>query len=201
MSIFSIFQSRPARMPLEEQLRVLADCGVKLSPEGTIEDLLSHHPREEYEAQPFKELIPVLGFEVEREPFAPLCHRLWMCDYERIEDHGAYAEVIARLHEMSERSLLISAITDFVDVEAGTAWVEFDLAGERIHWVAKVNNDSLDPSIIPKFDALLKSRGSPFRFYSSHTDFGQSSFFACFSVSEFERFRNEVRFKMRRIQE
>jgi len=110
------------------------------------------HSRTEHEATPYKELIPTLGFEMERDPFAPLCNRLWMCDYERVEDNGAYIDVITRLQQMSEQRLPISAITDHVDIEAETAWVEFDLAGSRIHWDAKVDNDWLDPYIVVKFD-------------------------------------------------
>src|SRR5436305_15248158 len=51
---------------------------------------------------------------MERNSFAHLSHRLWMCDYERVEDHGAYADVISRLHQMSEQSLPISGIIDVV---------------------------------------------------------------------------------------
>ena len=187
-------------MPLEQQLKTLADCGVALSPDATLDDLFSHYPREEYEAEPYKELIPVLGFEMERDVFGPLCPRLWMCDYERVEDHGAYADVIARLHQMSGKRLPISGISDFVDIDAGTAWVEFDLAGSRIHWDAKVDNDWLDPYIVIKFDSLLKIRDAAVRIYSNHSDFGQSAFFACLTPPEYERFQKLATFKLREIE-
>ena len=197
--MFSFFNKKPKSIPLEEQLKTLADCGVSLNPEATIEDLFMFHSREEHEAAPYKELIPTLGFEMERDSFAPLCHRRWMCDYERIEDHGAYADVVTRLCQMSEQSLAISGITDHVDIEAGIAWVEFDLAGSHAHWDAEVNDDWLDPNVVVKFDQLLATHGAPFRIYSNHTDFGQSAFFACLTPSEFERFQKLATFKLREI--
>lgn len=198
--MFSLFRKNRSTMPLDQQLQALAECGVTLSNEAKVEDLYMFHTQEEHEASPFKELIPTLGFEMERGSFAPLCHRLWMCDYERVEDHGAYADVVARLHQMSEKSLPISKITDYVDIEEGKAWVEFDLAGSPIHWDAKVDNDWLDPYIVIKFDKLLKSNGAPFRIYSNHTDFGQCAFFACLTQSEFERFQKLATFKLREIE-
>jgi hypothetical protein len=94
-------------------IKTLTDCGVVLSPEATVDDLFMFHSREEHGAAPYKELIPTLGFEMERDSFAPLCNRLWMCDYERVEDHGAYADVISRLHQMSEQG---------VDSKADLGW-------------------------------------------------------------------------------
>ena len=197
--MFSLFRKKPASISLEQQLKALADCGVTMSPEAILDDLFMFHSRAEHEATPYKELIPTLGFEMERDSFAPICNRLWMCDYERVEDNGAYADVVTRLQQMCGESLPISGITDHVDIEAETAWVEFDLAGSRIHWDAKVDNDWLDPYIVIKFDNLLKTHMTPFRIYSNHTDFGQSAFFACFTPTEFDRFQKLATFKLREI--
>jgi hypothetical protein len=194
------FRKRIPTLTLEQQLASLADCGITLNSEATPDDLLSHYSREQYEAVPYKELIPILGLELEREPFAPLSDRLWMCDYERIEDHGAYADVIDRLDRMSESSLHISDVTDHVDIDEGTAWVEFHKSGSRIHWDAKVHNDWLDPNIVVKFDKLLKDDPAGFRIYSNHRDFGQSAYFACLRPTEFQHFQKLVTFKLREIE-
>lgn len=194
--MFSLFRKKPAPVPSEEQLKALAVRGVTLNPEASMDDLSIFHSRAELEATPYKGLIPTLGFEMQRDSFIPLCNRLWMCDYERIEDNGAYADIIHRLHEMSEQSLPIFDIIDHVDIQAKTAWVEFNLAGSRIHWDAKVDDDWMDPHIVVKFDNLLKTRKTPFRIYSNHTDFGQSAFFACLAPAEFERFQKLATFKL-----
>lgn len=197
--MFSLFGKKARPVSLEEQFKVLAECGVALSPAATCDDLFGFHSRAEYEAAPYWELIPVLGMEMERDDFAPLCARLWMCDYERIEDHGSYADVIRRLDEMSEHALGLVEIADFVDLDAEEAWVEFETAGTRIRWDFKVDNDWLDPMAVVKFDQLLKTRGTPWRIYSNHTDFGQSAFFACLTLPEFERFRKLATFELREI--
>jgi hypothetical protein len=198
--MFSLFKKKSSPIPLEQQLEALADCGVTLNADVITDDLFMFHSRDELEATPYTELIPTLGYEIEREPFSPISNRLWMCDYERIEDHGSYADVVSRLHKMSEESLPISNTTDYVEIEEEIAWVEFDLAGTKIHWDAKVDNDWLDPRIVVKFDNLLQTHESPFRIYSNHTDFGQSAFFACFTRAEFERFQKLVTFKLSEIE-
>jgi len=53
-------------MPLEQQLLALAQCGVTLNPPVTVDEFFIFHSREVREAAPFKELIPNLGFEMER---------------------------------------------------------------------------------------------------------------------------------------
>ena len=49
------------------------------------------------ETVPYLGLMEVLGIELEREPYTPIADSLWMCDYERIKDHGAYKDVIDNL--------------------------------------------------------------------------------------------------------
>lgn len=197
--MFSFFRKKPSSMPLEQQLQALAECGIRLSPAAGVDDLFMFHAREVHEAAPFKELIPTLGFDMERDAFGPICQRLWMCDHERIEDHGAYADVIARLQQMSEGCLPITGITDHVDIEAEVAWVAFDLAGSRIRWDAEVDNDWLDPTVVVRFDELLRAHQKPFRIYANHTEFGQSAFYACLTPAEFERFRKLATFKLGEI--
>lgn len=74
--MFSLFRKKPSTIPLEQQLKALADCGGALSSEATVDDFFMFHSREEHEAAPYKELIPTLGFEMERDSFAPICNRL-----------------------------------------------------------------------------------------------------------------------------
>lgn len=197
--MFSLFRKKPSPVPLDDQLKALAECGVVLSPGARLEDLLLSDSQEEYEKVPFNALILVLGNEMERTPFAPLCRRLWQCDHERIEDDGAYAEVITRLHWMSDQILPLSNVTSHLDFEEKEAWVEFDLAEGRIHWDAEVDNDWLDFSIVIRFDSLLRENHSPVRLYANVTDFGQSSFLAGFTQSEFEHFQKLAPFKLREV--
>ena len=112
-----------------------------------------------------------------------------MCDYERIEDHGAYSDILERLELMTCRALGLAKISDHVDIDQKIAWVECDHNGVRIHWDAEVDNDWLDPSIIVNYDGLLVQSSSPHRIYSNHLDFGQSALFAAFTPEQYQCFR------------
>jgi hypothetical protein len=110
---------------------------IELSPGISVDDLFLFHTRAKMERQSYSYLVETLGDEIEREPFTPICPGLWMCDYERIEDTGAYVGVIDRLRLMARERLPIKNIRDRVDIENGEAWVEFELLDNAIHWDAK----------------------------------------------------------------
>lgn len=189
------FLRKPSTVSLHSQLNELAKLGVAPSANVTVDDWESFHPLADYEAKPYYNIIEALGWDIQRDDYSPMCASLWMCDYERIEDHGAYKEIIERLQLLSGSALSISNISDFVDIEGDKAWVEFDLGGTRHHWDAKVDNDWMDPYIIVRFDELLR-KNTNLTIYSNHTDFGQSALFTCMSAQQFEAFRKISRVKM-----
>ena len=179
---------RSKRVPLDEQLAQLAEAGVTPGDGVVREDLLSFETEEELEKAPYQGIIEVLGIDLEREPYTPICHRLWMCDYERIEDHGSYADILTRLELMTDGALGLTEIRDHVDIGEESAWVEFTCDGERIRWDPEVNDDWMDPVVIVNYDRLLKAKGKTLRLYSNHEDFGQSALFAAFSAEDFRKF-------------
>jgi hypothetical protein len=192
----------PNRVTIEQQVAILAEIGVTVNEGLAIDDLIAFEDRDEFELQPYVGLVEALGCEIEREPFTPKCNRLWMCDYERIEDHGDYQAVIERLEIMTDCALGLQDIKDYVDViEDDEAWVEFTYRGRTIHWDAEVDNDWLDPFIIVKYDALLKESRSLFRIYSNHTDYGQVAFFAAFTPEQKARFDEICKIKLILIEE
>lgn len=197
--MFSFFRRKPAPLSLERQLAALAECGIELSPGVTNDDLIDSCSREALEKNPFQSLIPALGQEVEREPFMPFSPRLWLCDFECIDDSGAYVDIVTRLHEMSGRCLPISGIAGHVDHDGEEAWVAFDLGGTKVRWEADCNDDWLDPSILVRFDRLLKSRNAPCRLYYNQRDFGQGAFLACLTPGQFGEFQKLATFKLREI--
>ena len=189
---------RPRSISLEEQLNTLRGCGLEINDGATIEDLFIFDSREKIEKEPYKGIVEALGYEIEREPFTPVCMKLWMCDYERIEDHGAYAEIMERLELMTESTLGLREITDYVDVEQVKAWIEFECDGKKIHWDAEVDNDWMDPYVIVRYDKLLKENRTGRRIYSNHTDYGQVGFFGAFTDEEFKKFSklSKVKFNL-----
>ena len=188
------------QVTLEKQLEELAEIGLTLNPDVREEDLFAFADRKVLESKPYQGLIEVMGIEVEREPFTPVSNRIWMCDYERIEDHGAYRDVLDRLELMTGNTLGLTNIADFVDVEQGVAWVEFDLSGERIRWEFSVEDDWLDPTVLLNYDRLLKEAGSPLRIYSNHADYGQVALLIAFTQEDKRRFDKLSKVKLALIE-
>lgn len=188
------------KVSLEKQLEQLAHCGVHLNPGFTEDDLMAFDDRAEMEANPYRGLVEALASDIEREPYTPTTNSLWLCDYERVEDHGAYVEILERLELMTGRALGLTSIEDFVDVEEGVAWVEFNRNGSRTRWDAEVDNDWMDPDVIVKYDALLKEVSGGLRIYSNHTDYGQAALFAAFDANQFKLFKKLSAIRMALIE-
>jgi len=148
------------------------------------------------ENDPYHHLIEEIGFDNEREPFSPICNRLWMCDFERIEDHGDYKSLIERLCLLTDNAVRIENVTDFVDVEKKVAWVELEVEGTKIHWDARVDDDWLDTEILIHFSDLLKSYKSTLRIFQNPTDYGQVCFYGGFSEIQFKSFDSVSKVRM-----
>ncbi|MFN8605926.1 MAG: hypothetical protein U0931_00230 [Vulcanimicrobiota bacterium] len=180
------FLSKPPRVPLETQLERLRACGIELRPGVELSDLYAFHSREKLEASPYKLLIDSLATELEREPYTAKSDRLWICDLERIEDHGDYRSILERLDSMHGGPPLLSDIQDFVDVEAGQARVSFTYEGQSHCWQLKVDNDWADPAVFEKFQALLPAGQ---RLYVNTGDYGQSVLLACFTPGQYRAYQ------------
>lgn len=88
--------------------------------------------------------MQVLGIDLEREPYTPVSNRLWLCDYECVEDSGACVAVFERLEHMTDKALGLLDIEDHVDIGAGATWVSFVHQNQTIRWVFEVDNDCLE---------------------------------------------------------
>ena len=141
-----------------------------------------------------------LASEIEREPFTPVADRLWLCDYERIVDHGDYRNVLERLERMTGNALGVTEVRDHVDLEAGKAWIEFRFRNDRVRWHFKVDDDWLDPEILVRYDELLKRSGSAFRLYWN-TNYGQSALLGAFRSDEKAAFDKIAKVRMAPISE
>jgi hypothetical protein len=161
---------------LEEQLDKLARLGLTLAEGITIDDMLHSFGREDYEKEPFDLVLFVLGIEVERAPWGRrFCTRVWNFDTECIEDHGAYVEIVRRLSEVAGRADRITDLEDFVDLEAGEAWLQYRIDGQPRRWEIEINDDWADPRTVTEVMADLEGDGK--RFYGK--DNGQVSVLFC----------------------
>lgn len=181
----------PNRIPLEEQLATLSECGIYLKPEFTVETLLESFPREKYETSHYAGLVIRLGGTLEREPWTPLSNNVWHLDTECIEDSGDYVRIAERFRDLAQGELPIENIRDRVDIENGDAWLEFELNGETIHWGARVNDDWIDPEILSKFCALLAGQNRSRR-YTYFDLKGQDCLIGCATEDELRKLRKQT---------
>jgi len=178
-------------MSLEEQLGVLAECGIVLRPGFTVDHILESFPREDYEEDPFKFLLLTMGSELEREPFEPLSNDVWYVDTECIEDHGHYVAVAQRMRALAAGDLPLEKIEDYVDLEEGVAWLQFVLDGKTTKWDAEVNDDWLDPTILSRFAELLAARNTAKHF--THLDLrGQDCLIGCATPDQLKDLKNRT---------
>ncbi|APQ60525.1 hypothetical protein PPOLYM_01751 [Paenibacillus polymyxa] len=166
--MFGLFKKK--KTIFENQLNKLSELGIFMSADLKKELLLEEFSRNEYEEDPYNLLLLTLGGEVEvNGEFINVSEEIWYLDTECIEDHGDYARIIIRLENMTKLNL--NNITDYVDIQNGTAWVSFEYMNELIRWEMKVDDDWLDMEIFKKFNELIKTEQS-MKLYISILDQG-----------------------------
>jgi hypothetical protein len=187
MSFLSRLLPRP-RISLEEQLELLAECGIHLRPEFSVETLLESFSREKYEERPYIGAIIRLGGELEHEPFTPLSNNLFHLETECISENGDYGRFAERMRDLAMGELPVQNIRDHIDIENGDAWLAFDLRGEATEWHARVDKHWIDPEILSNFCALLAAQNGTRR-YTFLDLKGQDCLIGCATEEELRRLR------------
>jgi len=158
-------------MTLEQQLARLAELGLHLEDDISIVDVLEVFDRESYEERPFDLILYVLGIEVEHGPWGrPFCRRVWDFDLECITTTGDYAQIVKRLCQVADQPDRLTLISDFVDLDAGEAWLKYEVDGIERNWSVEVSDDWADPSTIEHVMGDIERDGH--RFYAK--DNGQA---------------------------
>jgi len=156
------------RVPFDEQLRVLADCGITVSASTKPEYLAGLSSGKDFEDEPYSLLLCVMGDEAEDQSQSELSgylsDNIWHFDTECIEDHGAYAAIADRMVALAQGDFPLQDIEDYVDVEEGDAWLSFTLDGRPYKWHARVDDDWVDPAIVSRLAGLLAGRNVGKRF-------------------------------------
>ncbi len=139
-------------------------------------------------------ILCVMGAEQwEPETFRPLpwlSPDVWHFDFEAIEDHGHYKAIVERCAELAGGELDIADVTDFVDIENDTAWVDFTQGGARRRIHLRVDNDWADPMLFVQLNKLLSAIGSK-RQFAEH-DLGQDCLIVCRSASDIAVFNKSL---------
>ena len=132
-------------MKLETQLAKLAELGLILNPDITIEDIIYAVERHDLEEKPFELLLFSFGDEVEREPWGRrICNRVWNFDTECIVSTGDYVKIVQNLCLLTGLPDALTDIVDYIDLAAGECWLEYTIRGKRQHWTVDINDDWAD---------------------------------------------------------
>jgi hypothetical protein len=178
----------PSRIPLEEQLATLAECGIRLRPEFGVETLLEFFPRDKFETSRYAGAVITMGGESKVSPYPPLSDNVWHLDANCIEGHGDYRLIAERMRDLAQGELPIESIRDLVDIANGDAWVEFELHGETVHWGARVAENWIDPRVLSDFCELLIEQNGTRRY--TYLDLkGQDCLIGCATEEELRKLR------------
>ncbi|HBI45688.1 MAG TPA: hypothetical protein DDY78_22970 [Planctomycetales bacterium] len=143
------------RVTIENKLRTLADCGLKLNDQFSVPDLVESWGRKALDEPGYNLALVCLGMTQEEPPWTPHCENLWHFDTECMEGDGSYLRIAMRMAEMTQGSLPLSDFQDHVDVEERKAWLRFKCQGKLVHIDCEVQDDWVDPSIFGRFVDLL----------------------------------------------
>ncbi|MFD2333568.1 hypothetical protein ACFSR7_30265 [Cohnella sp. GCM10020058] len=159
----------PVRISIENQLANLADVGITLKPNLEISDLLDRTFKA-YEKNPYIHLLMRMG-GVREGAATPIdlyfSDDVWCFDRECIEDHGDYIPALKRIAEMVRPTLCVIDIEDYVEIDAGEAWIAFNANGRNHRYALSVDNDWMSLEILTIFSDLLAASGSNKRFFFS----------------------------------
>jgi hypothetical protein len=182
------------RISLEEQLAILASCGIRLKQNMTPDHILMSIDREALEEEGFLLLLTIMGGEVEEEPFDRLSDNIWHLDTECIDDPGSYITLAERMRDLAGGSFPLENIEDHVNIEAGEAWLAFQLNGQRHKWDLAVNDDWVDTSLFTRFAELLQTRntGKLFTYYDLE---GQDCLIGCSTRDKLNLLRKKTGLK------
>lgn len=147
---------------------MLRECGIAAASSSIETSLLANVSRSAVERRPYTALLCVLGDEAEQAsmagPSGYPSDNIWHFDTECIADHGDYARIARRIAQLSQGDLDIAEVTDFVDLEGGTAWLSLRCGGVAYHWAAIVDDDWVDATILSRLATLLERSGSARRY-------------------------------------
>ncbi len=91
--------------------------------------------------------------------------------------------------EITQGSLVLEQIEDYVDVENEIAWLSFTFQGQQIKLECKVDDDWVDTNIFSKFVELLGVADSS-KLFIYYDLGGQDCIIGCVAKSELENLNN-----------
>jgi hypothetical protein len=178
-------------MTLYAQLDQLERCGIVLNDGIGIADLLTRASERQYETDPFRRLLTVLGGETNDAQRTPLCNNIWHLRVDCIGGAGDYAQIAQRMAILAGGALPISDVSDEFEWTAGLAWLRFLIRDEQVIWRARIREHWIDPAVFSRFAVLLETQDTPRRF--TYLDLGgQDALLGCATPQQFAELRRRT---------
>lgn len=178
-------------LTLYAQLDQLARCGIVPQSGVGVADLLNRYPERQYETDPFRRLLTVLGEESTDLPYTPLSEQVWHLRVGSITGPGDYTRIALRMSLLAQGALPISDISDELDWAAGMVWLRFRLRDEQFDWPARLREHWIDPVLFSRFVVLLEAQDTPLRF--TYLDLGgQDALLGCAAPQQFAELRRRT---------
>jgi len=153
-----------SKVSLEDQIEVLASCGITLNSGITIDHLLTSFDRGTYESNPYKLLVAMMGgpleLGTENGKDVLISNNLWHMDTECIYDIGDYAHIAERMSILAGNVLKLTDISDHFYRPLPIARLCFYLKNKKYNWFFFLRGDWVDPRIFSKFQKLLRKENT-----------------------------------------
>jgi len=163
MGIFDLFRKKTkAGVPIEEQLRALAEFGIRPRHDDYPEWICHEWGKEAVESDPYNLMLYSLGGERERDggSWERLSDDIYSFDTECVEDEDVYTTTLERLAALSKGVFSIANAHSAVDHDGQKASVSFTHKGTNHQWSLKYDDDWFDRDVINRINRLLKENGS-----------------------------------------
>jgi len=150
-------------IPVEKQLRILADLDIKLRQEYFVKWLYDEIGKETLESTPYTPLLFSLGSQrlnEQNKKWEWLSDDVFTFDTECVEGYDLYAAVLERLGALSKGIFDVKNVSGTINHKQKSASVSFSLKGNEYSWDLRYDDDWFDVLVIGRINTLLKNMGS-----------------------------------------
>jgi hypothetical protein len=147
------------RVPFDEQIAVLNDCGIAIDGE-VAGQLLERAAKETFEDDPYRSILMVRSEIAEESVAGFTALSFFYLDTECIETDGDYASLAQRMTSISDGTLVATALADSFDTRRGVATLSGTVNASQISWQFPLRDDYVPDKFFESCQELLKSTGT-----------------------------------------
>ena len=152
-------------LPIAAQVKLLADCGIRLRPGVTLADVQALPERDALEREGYRATLCALGTERldGQGRTGCLSDDVWLLDTECIEGPGSYVRVLTRIARMLPVEFPARAIADSIRLDEYRASVSFEIDETGHHWTQRAMDHWLDETLFLRINHLVEAYPFPAR--------------------------------------